>query len=88
MSVMIWGVTSYIAKSNYLHHPILGLHKFPGGCMYKFTVYNTYRFTVYDGYVQFKINIFINNILQLTHVLAYLKLLILVIYDNVDVVCA
>ena len=69
------GMIPYIAKSNYSHHPSLGLDKLPGGCMYKFTVYNTYRFTVFDEYVQFKINIFINNSLQLTHVFAYLNYL-------------
>ena len=57
----------YVAKSNYSYHPSLGLDKFPGGCMYKFTVYNQY--------LQFKINICINNSLQLTHVLAYLDYL-------------
>ena len=49
------GETPYVVKSDYSHHPSLGLDKLPGGCMYKFTVYNTYRFTVYGEYVQFKL---------------------------------
>ena len=72
------GVMPYVAKTNYSYHSSLGLDKFPGGCMNKCTVYN--------WYLQFTINIFINNSLQLSHVLCLFRLLILVIYDNVNVV--
>ena len=67
ISVLIWGAMPYVAKYNYSYHPSHSLDKFPGGCMYKFTVYYQY--------LQFMINIFINNSLHLTHVLAYLDYL-------------
>ena len=82
------GVMPYVAKSNYSHHPSLGLDKLPGGVCTKFTVYNTYSFKVYDKYVQFKINIFINNSFTIDTCICLFELLILVIYDSVDVVCA